>query len=96
MRDHGGRLSFMPRLPDALEGLSFGLMFRGRRLRVRLERDRATYTLGAGEELEISHHGEAFTLTTARPQERTIPPAPKLDPPTQPAGRAPARRRRDG
>jgi alpha,alpha-trehalose phosphorylase len=92
MRDHDGELSFKPRLPGALTRLGFGLLFRGRQLRVHFDRDCATYTLASGEELRISHHGEALTLTGARPQTRAIPPTPALRPPTQPAGRAPARR----
>ena len=34
MRDHGGKLSFAPRLPPRLERLAFRLLVRGRRLRV--------------------------------------------------------------
>jgi alpha,alpha-trehalose phosphorylase len=39
MRDHGGRLSLDPRLPDHWESLTFRLTWRGSRLRVRLTRD---------------------------------------------------------
>jgi len=92
MRDHDGELSFKPRLPQALTGLGFGLIFRGRELRVRFDRERATYTLASGEKLRISHHGEELTLTSTRPRTRTIPPTPALTAPTQPPGRAPARR----
>jgi alpha,alpha-trehalose phosphorylase len=94
MRDHDGQLSFTPRLPRELTGLRFGLVFRGRQLRVSVEPSRATYTLAEGEPLWISHHREELTVTTAEPQTRRIPPAPSLPRPEQPAGRAPARRRR--
>ena len=40
MRDHGGTLSFAPRLPDGLTGLSFTIVRRGLRLRVSGERRR--------------------------------------------------------
>ena len=37
MRDHGGKLTFRPRLPDALTRLRFRLMFRGRGLLVEVD-----------------------------------------------------------
>ena len=40
MRDHGGRLSFDPRLPDGWPALSFSLRWHGSRLRVRVEPER--------------------------------------------------------
>jgi alpha,alpha-trehalose phosphorylase len=93
MRDHGGLLRFTPRLPDALNRLAFRVMFRGRRLLVDVRQQQARYTLGDGDPLEILHHGERVTLERSRPVTRRIPRAPILDPPKQPAGRAPARRR---
>src|SRR5205823_3264639 len=44
MRDHGGALSFRPRLPPELTRLAFGLSFRGRQLRVEIDQARATYS----------------------------------------------------
>ncbi len=93
MRDHDGVLSFKPCLPQALTGLTFRLMFRGRRLRVQIRHARATYTLLDGPPLEITHHGEPATVTSDRPLRRPIPPSPAREPPIQPPGRAPARRR---
>jgi alpha,alpha-trehalose phosphorylase len=92
MRDHDGQLSFAPRLPEALTRLTFRLSFRGRRLLVQVERQRATYSLSEGEALEISHHGKRLTVA-GRPRVRSIPPAPARETPSQPPGRAPARRR---
>jgi hypothetical protein len=47
-----------------------------------------------GSALEIAHHGETVKLSTEHPVSRPIPkPPPSLEPPTQPRGRAPARRR---
>ncbi len=92
MRDHGGTLSFSPRLPRELTGLSFGLSYRGRRLRVRVGPDQATYTLTTGEPLEIAHHGEQLTVAGGQPQTRAVPPAPQREAPSQPAGRVPDRR----
>ena len=93
MRDHGGLLSFAPRLPSALRRLSFGIAFLGRRLRVEVHRDRATYSLlEKGPPLDLSHHSEGLTVERDAPVTRPIPPAPDLPAPTQPPGRAPARR----
>ncbi len=96
MRDHDGELSFKPRLPSQLTRVGFGLLFRGRRLRVSVGPDSATYSLVSGAELSVAHHGEELALAVGRPQTRPIPPAPSgLAAPTQPDGRAPARRARD-
>jgi alpha,alpha-trehalose phosphorylase len=96
MRDHGGRLTFAPRLPERLNRLAFGLCFRGRRLKVEVEQQQARYSLHQGEPLEVAHHGETFTVTAAEPVMRAIPPAETRDAPTQPPGRAPVRRRPAG
>jgi alpha,alpha-trehalose phosphorylase len=92
MRDHDGRLSFAPRLPEAITRLAFRLGFRGRRLLVEVERQRATYSLLEGSPLEISHHGEPLTVAGRRVV-RPIRAAPAREAPSQPPGRAPLRRR---
>jgi len=92
MRDHRGALTFAPRLPARLERLAFRLLFRGRRLRVEVTKRSASYLLVGGDPLEIAHHGETVTLEQAEAVERDIPPAPVRPTPTQPPGRAPARR----
>src|SRR5207247_3963764 len=38
LRDHDGKPSFAPRLPPRLERLGFGILFRGRRLKVNVDR----------------------------------------------------------
>jgi alpha,alpha-trehalose phosphorylase len=53
----------------------------------------ATYTVLMGEPLEIFHHGSKLTVTAERPVSGPIPPPPVREPPKQPEGRAPARRR---
>jgi alpha,alpha-trehalose phosphorylase len=93
MRDHGGSLSFAPRLPEALERLAFRLSFKGRRIKVEVDRRQARYTLRDGAPLEISHHGDSLTIAPDQPVTRKIPSAPRREPPQQPPGRAPARRR---
>ncbi|MGH3109767.1 MAG: glycoside hydrolase family 65 protein, partial [Gaiellaceae bacterium] len=92
MRDHGGALTFAPRLPARLERLAFRLLFRGRRLKVEVTQDAATYTLVDGDPLEIAHHGDALTVAKDRPVTHAVPPAPVRPAPNQPLGRAPARR----
>jgi len=92
MRDHDGRLTFAPHLPARLDRLTFRLTFRERRLKVEITKSHATYTLMDGAPLEVGHHGELVKMTTGEPATRAIrPPAPRPTP-SQPPGRAPARR----
>jgi alpha,alpha-trehalose phosphorylase len=92
MRDHGGTLSFAPRLPGRLSRLAFGLCFRGRRLRVEIEHADARYTLRDGPALQLVHHGRPVTVAVGDATRLPIPPPPHRDPPRQPPGRSPARR----
>jgi len=92
MRDHDRRLSFAPRLPEAITRLTFRLCYRERRLLVEITPSRATYTLVRGEELEIAHHGRALQLSKGRPVSRRIAPLAPRESPQQPPGRAPLRR----
>jgi alpha,alpha-trehalose phosphorylase len=92
MRDHGDGLRFAPRLPDALPRVAFRMLYRGRRLRVEIARDEATYELLAGEPLRLRHHGAELTVAEGEPVTRMIPPAPSVEPVTQPPARAPRRR----
>ena len=92
LRDYDGELSFAPRLPARLERLSFGLEFRGRRLKVEATQTHATYTLLEGAPIEIGHHGTTITVTTGDPVTEEIPRPAARPVPTQPFGRTPARR----
>ena len=98
MRDHGGVLSFAPRLPSRIGRLDFSLLWRGLRLRVSVRRDEVTYFLREGDHedgsrLELLHHGEPVTVTIGKPVTRPIPEAPPAGPePQQPFGRSPVRR----
>ena len=94
MRDHDGELTFAPRLPPLLERLAFRLLFRGRRLRVEVTKRDATYTLLDGRPLEIGHHGKAISVSKKSPATEPIPPVDERPAPSQPPGRAPARRAR--
>jgi alpha,alpha-trehalose phosphorylase len=73
MRDHGGRLTFDPRLPSGWRSLAFGLRFRGRSLRVTLAGERITLVLVEGEPLEVEVSGEAVTLAPGATVERDVP-----------------------
>jgi alpha,alpha-trehalose phosphorylase len=99
MRDHGGDpedprgLTFAPRLPRAITRLGVRVVYRGRRLRITVTPDEATYELARGETLALEHHGESFTLHPDRPETRPIPGIQAGPAPVQPPGRAPLRRR---
>jgi alpha,alpha-trehalose phosphorylase len=92
MRDYGGSFRFAPRLPQALSRLAFRLAFQGRVVQVEVGRRQARYTLLEGDPLKISHHGDAVTIAPDEPVTRDIPAAPARERPSQPPGRAPARR----
>ncbi len=93
MRDHGGRLTFAPRLPPELTRIGFRLTFAGSQLSVQIHREEATYHLFRGEPLSTRHHGRRVNLNAGQHVTLAIPPAPRHPTPNQPPGRAPARRR---
>jgi alpha,alpha-trehalose phosphorylase len=96
MRDHGGALSFAPRLPRRMARLTFRFSFRGRRLEVRADDRTASYTLIEGDPLEIAHHGNPVTVRRGQPVSCPIPEPPARPAPGQPAGRPPAWRKGHG
>jgi alpha,alpha-trehalose phosphorylase len=95
-RDHAGSFSFDPRLPPHLERLAFGLVLRGRRLRVEIVPGEARYELRDGEPLALRHDGTEFTLERGSPQTHPWR-APEVgETPEQPLHRVPSRRRPRG
>jgi alpha,alpha-trehalose phosphorylase len=93
LREHEGQLSFAPQLPNRITRLSFTLRWRGHRLDVDIEPDRATYTLrdGTGSSLAFRHDGKDVTVTTGTPRTEPIGKrVPRLRRPPQPPGREPA------
>jgi alpha,alpha-trehalose phosphorylase len=97
LRDHGGQLGFAPRLPEQLTHLAFGVIYRGRRLRVRVGAEEATYTLASGDDpLRLRHHGEEFEVTADRPTTLPIPRLHATPRPSQPVGREPQQRHPHG
>jgi alpha,alpha-trehalose phosphorylase len=95
MRCASGVLSFSPRLPPGIVGLSFRLRYRGRVVHVETRSGVARYSLLSGDPLPITHHGQHVTLgpeTVAL----DIPPIKAPPPPSQPPGREPQSRRSRG
>jgi alpha,alpha-trehalose phosphorylase len=88
-RDHGGKLSFTPRLPGAISRLAFRLRCRDATLAVEVGAQQATYTLIDGAELDIVHHGEPVHITTKRKVVKPIHALAKRPEPRQPPGREP-------
>ncbi|HEY8524129.1 MAG TPA: glycosyl hydrolase family 65 protein [Acidimicrobiales bacterium] len=91
MRARNRRISFAPRLPSGISRLRFRVRYRNRRIVVTTDHDQTTYVLAEGPPITITHHGEELELN-GEPVTRPNPPAPELPRPTQPPGRAPARR----
>jgi alpha,alpha-trehalose phosphorylase len=92
MRNRDGALSFAPRLPNGLTRLAFTICFRDRQVRVDATSTAATYSLLAGEAVEISHYGESLTVSKGEPTVRAVPKRRARREPTQPHGRAPTHR----
>jgi len=94
LRERGGVLNFVPRLPHAITRLALNLRTRkATRLRIEVKPTHATYTLLMGESLDIQHYGQPITLAADQPVRCAIPAANPLEPPTQPRGREPLHRR---
>ncbi|MBO0850492.1 MAG: glycoside hydrolase family 65 protein, partial [Pseudonocardia sp.] len=88
MRDHDGVLTFAPRLPPGWTRLRFGMIWKGRQLRVDIRKEVAGYKLLDGEPLELRHHGQKVTARSGKAVTKPIPrlltPAPVHQPPGRP------------
>jgi alpha,alpha-trehalose phosphorylase len=93
MRHGDDAFIFAPRVPEPLTRFAFRVCVRGATLTVEVKPDAATYTLAAGPDLGIRHHGSPATLSAGTPQTLPIPALTPLPRPAQPPGREPARRR---
>jgi len=89
-RARNGSIAFSPRLPKDVTRLVFRLGYRGRCLEVAATSRSATYRLLAGRPLELTHHGEALTVTS-EPCTRPIPEIHEPPRPLLPRHRAPAK-----
>jgi alpha,alpha-trehalose phosphorylase len=95
LRDTQGTLAFRPRLPSALNSLSFNLVFRGVHLNVAISPGEARYTCNADDRhIDLVHYGEKVRVGPGGTQIRAIPPLAPRPSPRQPTGREPAQRRR--
>jgi alpha,alpha-trehalose phosphorylase len=92
MRDYGGQLSFHPQPAPGWNAFSFGVLWRGARIRVTVAAEEVTYELDDGEDfqVELMHCGEPFVLTSAEPVVLPVQVVKPLTPrPKQPDGREP-------
>ncbi|MGB7818331.1 MAG: glycosyl hydrolase family 65 protein [Ornithinibacter sp.] len=68
MRDHGGRLSFDPRLPDGWSALTFRLTWRGTRMRVTLEPTTLVFEIEQGtSDVSLDVRGTAHVVSSGQP-----------------------------
>ncbi|MFD9738549.1 glycoside hydrolase family 65 protein [Umezawaea sp. NPDC059074] len=95
MRDHGGHVTFAPRLPPALNRLAFRMYVRETRLSVEIGRTSATYRIVSGGPFRTEHHGEPIVVEAGKDLTVPIPPVPHRDAPKQPHGRRPLHRGTD-
>ncbi|AOW91758.1 glycosyl hydrolase [Rhodococcus sp. WMMA185] len=91
MRDHGGNITFAPRIPPQLANMNFRMTVRGSQIHVDIRANSATYRLRSGRPVKLAHHGKTFTLGSS-PVTKPIPELPTIPPVRQPYGRAPVRR----
>lgn len=80
LRDHGGVLSFRPRLPEATSRLCFPLTVHGRTLQVDIRTDSVTYRLISGESLLVYHGDEPIHVTRETPVTIRAPATPPEPP----------------
>src|ERR1700722_17877186 len=88
MRVANGKLCFAPKLPPGIIGLTFRMRYRDRIIMVSIRDHAATYSLLAGEPLEVNHYGDPVTISKEE-LTRDVPAPVQLPRPTQPAGRVP-------
>ncbi|GAA1181240.1 glycosyl hydrolase family 65 protein [Ornithinimicrobium humiphilum] len=62
MRDHDGRLSFDPRLPESWPSLTWRMRWQLSRLRVRLEAEAIIFVVEVGEPVTLSVRGQQVTV----------------------------------
>jgi alpha,alpha-trehalose phosphorylase len=95
MRDHGGHLSFAPRLPDQLNRLAFNLAWQGEVLSIKIDAQHAVYAVlpNGGKTIDLLHHGESVRVSAGKPVTMKIPALKGTTArPPQPATRLPKRR----
>ena len=63
---------FAPRLPERWKTLTFSVMYRGRVISVRMDREGTAFRLEQGEALPVRIYGEEHTLTAEEEYIRTV------------------------
>jgi alpha,alpha-trehalose phosphorylase len=67
LRDHGGKITLDPRLPEKWNALSFKVTLRGARLRVDVRQQELTLTIEEGDAADVSVRGMPVHVTAATP-----------------------------
>ncbi|MFT3792860.1 MAG: beta-phosphoglucomutase [Rudaea sp.] len=80
LRVRDGVPHFDPMLPPGWCGYRFGLVWRGRKLRIAVDAHCASYELREGAPLEIVHHGERTTLVPGGARTFALRASPVPDP----------------
>jgi len=60
-----GQVEFRPFLPEAWNGFNFMIMFRGRRIEVNVNREKAKFSLKEGKDLKIKVYDQEYQLSQA-------------------------------
>ncbi len=92
LRDHNGKLTFAPALPDTMHGLRFAIRWREFKVRVEVTATEATYLLedGANNTLALRHYDQDFQATVGTPVTLPITRVQPITPrPRPPVGREP-------
>jgi alpha,alpha-trehalose phosphorylase len=91
LRDHAGRISFRPRLPEEWKSLGFSLTIRGTRIRVEIDHGATIYRLVEGDGIRLLHDGDDVILSAEKPVAcRPTPPCPATEPRPGPGAADPA------
>ncbi|MFC3300628.1 glycoside hydrolase family 65 protein [Arthrobacter agilis] len=67
MRDHGGQITFHPRLPETWTAVTFRVMLHGTRLRVEVRQDAMTLTVETGGPTTVSVQGRPVAVAPGTP-----------------------------
>jgi alpha,alpha-trehalose phosphorylase len=67
LRDHGGEITFDPRLPEGWEALRFAFRLRGSRVRAELTANQLTLTLEKGPGGKVSVRGQEIEISGTEP-----------------------------
>jgi alpha,alpha-trehalose phosphorylase len=93
-RDHGGRFTFDPRLPEDWSALTFRLTIEGTRVRVTVRQDEIEFTVETGTKVDVDVLGTAVQVTAETPVKVPLPDqGPRLAGDPRPVS---GRRRADG